>query len=154
MLLDYYRSESTSMTFVASRRRFCAVGVEKAPNKLLVGDNINRVQTDHRAADLIGIVDEMFGGATPANTRWPSKALGEVGKVVTGNTPSRKVTHYYGTFVEWVKTDNINALAGRVESAAEALSAEGAKCARCPGRVCIDDLHSGKSRPAWGCGCI
>jgi type I restriction enzyme S subunit len=90
-----------------------------------------RAQTDHRTADLIpALFNEMFGGATPANTRWPSKALGAVGKAVTGNTPSRKVAHYYGTFVEWVKTDNINALAGRVERAAEALSAEGGKCGR------------------------
>lgn len=48
-------------------------------------------------------------GDPPANPKgWPRRTIGEIGKVVTGNTPSRANASYYGSEIEWIKSDNIN----------------------------------------------
>jgi type I restriction enzyme S subunit len=90
-----------------------------------------RREADRRVADLIpALFNHLFGSAAPGNSPWPSKALGAMGKVVTGNTPSRKISTFFGSSIEWVKTDNINVVAGCVERATEGLSLEGAKYGR------------------------
>lgn len=51
-------------------------------------------------------------------------------KVVTGNTPSRAVSEYYGDYVEWIKTDNIVSGLLNPTEATEYLSEEGMKVGR------------------------
>ena len=51
---------------------------------------------------------DMFGDPVTNPMEWDISVLGEVGEVVTGNTPSRKRPEYYGKDIEWIKSDNIN----------------------------------------------
>ena len=71
---------------------------------------------------------EMFG--EPSNERFQKKKLKETCRVITGNTPSRAITDYYGTHIEWVKTDNI--VSGKINptKATEGLSQKGEKVGR------------------------
>ncbi len=85
-----------------------------------------RAQADQRTDALIpALFREMFGDPTLKNSRWPIVPLGEVGVIVTGNTPSRKRSEYFGDFIEWVKTNNIDASRGIVTKAVEGLSQKG-----------------------------
>ena len=50
---------------------------------------------------------EMFGDPKDNPNKFAKKHLRETCKVITGNTPSRAISEYYGNFIEWIKTDNI-----------------------------------------------
>ncbi|MBM6990430.1 MAG: restriction endonuclease subunit S, partial [Mobilibacterium timonense] len=50
---------------------------------------------------------ELFGDPRSNPFGYGKKPLGSTCKVITGNTPSRKVPEYYGEYIEWIKTDNI-----------------------------------------------
>lgn len=50
---------------------------------------------------------EMFGDPKDNPNGFTKRHLRETCKVVTGNTPSRAISEYYGNFIEWIKTDNI-----------------------------------------------
>ena len=45
---------------------------------------------------------DMFGDPVTNPMGWDSSALGKVGEVITGNTPSRKRPEYYGEGIEWI----------------------------------------------------
>jgi type I restriction enzyme S subunit len=51
---------------------------------------------------------DLFGDPATNPKGWPRKPIGEIGKVITGNTPPRTNPDYYGTHIEWIKSDNIN----------------------------------------------
>lgn len=51
---------------------------------------------------------EMFGDPVTNTKSYPIQPLREFGTVITGNTPSRKKPEYYGDYIEWIKSDNIN----------------------------------------------
>jgi type I restriction enzyme, S subunit len=86
-----------------------------------------RAHSDRRSVALIpALFNAMFGEATADNTRWPTSALKSMGMVVTGNTPPRANVEFYGSFIDWVKTDNIDAATRRVRRTAEMLSEQGA----------------------------
>ena len=86
-----------------------------------------QAQADRRTDALLpAVFHEMFGEPTAANTRWQTSAIKGMGKVVTGNTPPRKNTKFYGSFIEWVKTDNIAPTSRIVGKATEMLSEQGA----------------------------
>ena len=51
---------------------------------------------------------EMFGDPISNPMGWNKKPLANECDIVTGNTPSRKVPEYYGDYIEWIKSDNIN----------------------------------------------
>jgi len=52
---------------------------------------------------------DMFGDPVENEKGWEVKKLGEIGKIVTGNTPSRQIKEYYDTpFIEWIKSDNLS----------------------------------------------
>ena len=61
---------------------------------------------------------------------WDTFALGAVGEVITGNTPSRKRPEYYGEDIEWIKSDNINDPSFVLTEAEERLSVTGKAVAR------------------------
>lgn len=67
----------------------------------------------------------MFGDPMTNPMGWDCKPLSEIGKVVTGNTPSRNVPDYYGNSIEWIKSDNINTPHYYLTKATEGLSPSG-----------------------------
>ena len=73
---------------------------------------------------------EMFGDPTTNPMCWPVVPIGKVGRVVTGNTPSRAIPEYFGNDIEWIKSDNINTPEYYVTPATEGLSAAGRALAR------------------------
>lgn len=73
---------------------------------------------------------EMFGDPTSNPKQWQMKTLKTSCNVSTGNTPSRKVKEYYGTYLEWIKSDNISTDSLYLTHAAESLSEDGAKVGR------------------------
>ena len=73
---------------------------------------------------------EMFGDPVNNTKKWPKKPLKEECDVITGNTPSRKVSTYYGDYIEWIKSDNINTPSDVLTVAEEGLSIEGLKVGR------------------------
>lgn len=73
---------------------------------------------------------EMFGDPTSNPKQWQMKTLKTSCNVSTGNTPSRKVKEYYGTYLEWIKSDNISTDSLYLTQAAESLSEDGAKVGR------------------------
>lgn len=77
---------------------------------------------------------ELFGDPTINSKGLPEISIKELAKVTTGNTPSRELLSYYGNFIEWIKSDNINTPSHYLTKATEGLSEEG--------------LHVGRSVPA------
>lgn len=58
---------------------------------------------------------------------------------MTGNTPARAHNEYYGHYIEWIKTDNIDKSEKTLSEAAEWLSEEGLKKGRSvePGAILV-----------------
>ncbi|MBR3342504.1 MAG: restriction endonuclease subunit S [Clostridiales bacterium] len=88
---------------------------------------------DQRKDELIKLDDlikarfvEIFGDPRSNPFGYEKKPLGNTCKVVTGNTPSRKVPEYYGDYIEWIKTDNIVSGLLHPTKASEYLSEQGA----------------------------
>ena len=73
---------------------------------------------------------EMFGDPVLNEKNWIKKKLAEECNIITGNTPSRNVKEYYGNYIEWIKSDNINMPNKFVTKAEEYLSEEGLKVGR------------------------
>lgn len=73
---------------------------------------------------------DMFGDPASNPKGWPRRSISDVATVITGNTPSRAFPEYYGTEIEWIKSDNINTPHYYVTRAEEGLSALGKQIAR------------------------
>lgn len=73
---------------------------------------------------------EMFGDPVSNIMGWEMKELADECEIITGNTPSRKINEYYGDFVEWIKSDNINTPNMILTRAEEYLSEKGLKAGR------------------------
>lgn len=73
---------------------------------------------------------EMFGDPVTNSKGWEVKKLKEFAKITTGNTPSRAVPEYYGDYIEWIKSDNINNPSHFLTKATEFLSIDGCKLSR------------------------
>ena len=58
------------------------------------------------------------------------KPFMETCTLLTGNTPPRAVKEYYGSYIEWIKSDNITTSSLYLTKAVECLSKEGAKVGR------------------------
>ncbi len=68
---------------------------------------------------------EMFGDPITNPKNWQVKKIGKMGLVQTGNTPPRINEEYYGDFIEWVKSGNINTPYSYLSKASEFLSKKG-----------------------------
>ena len=68
---------------------------------------------------------EMFGDPVSNSKYWNMCMLGERCKIITGNTPPRTEPGNYGTFIEWIKSDNINTPHTYLTTAQEYLSKKG-----------------------------
>lgn len=73
---------------------------------------------------------DLFGDPATNPKGWPRKRIGEIGNVITGNTPPRANPDYYGTHIEWIKSDNINTPYYYLTKATEGLSESGKAVAR------------------------
>lgn len=76
---------------------------------------------------------EMFGDPVANPKDWEVIPLNESCQLLTGNTPSRKESGYYGSFMEWIKSDNISPTSMFLSEAAERLSESGAAVGRVVG---------------------
>ncbi|MGO5485494.1 restriction endonuclease subunit S [Selenomonas montiformis] len=72
---------------------------------------------------------EMFGDPVVNTHGWEKTRLADKCDIVTGNTPSRKVKEYYGSNIEWIKSDNITD-AKILTTATEYLSEKGEEVGR------------------------
>ena len=79
----------------------------------------------------------MFGDPVENPKGWDKRPLSDECEIITGNTPSRKKPNYYGDFIEWIKSDNINTPNALLTPAAESLSEEGLKVGRSVEKDCI-----------------
>lgn len=68
---------------------------------------------------------EMFGDPTENPMGWDKIPLGQRCQIITGNTPPRADAENYGTFLEWIKSDNINTPDTYLTAAEECLSEKG-----------------------------
>ena len=73
---------------------------------------------------------EMFGDPNDNPKGYSKKQLKETCRVITGNTPSRAVSEYYGEHIEWIKTDNIVSGLLNPTTATESLSEKGMAVSR------------------------
>lgn len=80
---------------------------------------------------------EMFGEPIENPMGWEKMALHDSCKIVTGNTPPRANKGYYGTSVEWIKSDNIQEGMVFPTLAAESLSDEGVAVGRLVDKDCL-----------------
>ena len=72
----------------------------------------------------------MFGDPVSNAMAWQMRPLKETCTLMTGNTPSRAVKEYYGSHIEWIKSDNITNSSLYLTTAAESLSEKGAEVGR------------------------
>lgn len=93
---------------------------------------INKRQSQIAALDELtqSLFLEMFGDPSSKLTKFERKTLNEFGQIITGNTPSRKVSEYYGDYIEWIKSDNINTPYHFLTEAEEYLSEIGSRKGR------------------------
>lgn len=73
---------------------------------------------------------ELFGDPKDNPKGYSKKQLKETCRVITGNTPSRAVSEYYGDHIEWIKTDNIVSGLLNPTTATESLSEKGMAVSR------------------------
>lgn len=68
---------------------------------------------------------EMFGDPNENPKEYKKRKIKDTCNVITGNTPSRAVSAYYGDYIEWIKTDNIVSGLINPTTATEFLSEKG-----------------------------
>ena len=73
---------------------------------------------------------EMFGDPVTNPKGWDKRKLSNECDIVTGNTPSRKNPEYYGDYIEWIMSDNINTPNATLTRADEYLSQSGLEVGR------------------------
>jgi len=73
---------------------------------------------------------DMFGDPVTNPKGWPQVPIRKLGTVTTGNTPPRKVEDNYGSYMEWIKSDNINTPQHFLTRSKEMLSEKGASIGR------------------------
>lgn len=86
-----------------------------------------RAEADQKMNELIpALFVQMFGDLK----KYPTKPLSDFCKITTGNTPPRAKTEFYGSEIEWIKTDNFFEGLTYPTLAKEGLSNAGIKVAR------------------------
>lgn len=94
-------------------------------------DKADRLRRLHRYALELGdsylhsVFLEMFGDPVTNPMGWERATIAHLGKVQTGNTPSRKEPENFGNYIEWIKSDNIIDGKLYVEKSQEMLSEQG-----------------------------
>jgi type I restriction enzyme S subunit len=91
---------------------------------------LRRTAHDLGDALLQSVFLEMFGNVVRNEKGWEKAAISDLGKVQTGNTPSREEPKNFGDFIEWIKSDNIRDEQLYVSPSREKLSELGLKKGR------------------------
>ncbi len=73
---------------------------------------------------------EMFGNPVVNPYGWELEKIGNLGKVIIGNTPPRSNSENYGDYIEWIKSDNITTPYHFLTKAEEKLSYQGKQIGR------------------------
>lgn len=79
---------------------------------------------------IMSIFVDMFGDPATNPKGWKVGSMSSHGVITTGNTPSRKRPEYYGDYLEWIKSDNINTPSHILTRATEKLSRDGVEVCR------------------------
>ena len=140
---DYFEKNATGSTFKAISSKIISnaeIAIPPKSTQLAIVselDKINElirlkkeqlVEYDNLAQS---IFYEMFGDPVENEKEWEVKKLGDIGRVITGNTPSRSNEIYYNNpYIEWIKTDNILDNQIFPSKAAEYLSENGSEVGR------------------------
>lgn len=104
----------------------CAIILEKTYRVIL-----SRKQQLQKLDELVKArFVEMFGDPNDNPKGYSKKQLKDTCRVITGNTPSRAVSEYYGEHIEWIKTDNIVSGLLNPTTATESLSEKGMAVSR------------------------
>ncbi len=91
---------------------------------------LRRTAHDLGDALLQSVFLEMFGDPVSNEKGWEKAAISDLGKVQTGNTPSREEPENFGNYIEWIKSDNIRDDQFYVSPSREMLSEIGLKKGR------------------------
>ena len=105
----------------------CAVQAISHVNHLISMQNSSAAKLDQLVKSQFV---EMFGDPVSNAMAWQMRPFKETCILMTGNTPSRAVKEYYGSYIEWIKSDNITNSSLYLTTAAESLSEKGAEVGR------------------------
>lgn len=78
----------------------------------------------------VALFVDFFGDPIRNPRAHPLRSIGTLGRVVTGNTPPRNNPSFFGSEIEWIKSDNIRPDILSLTKATECLSASGANVGR------------------------
>ena len=100
---------------------------------------LRRTARDLSDTYLQSVFLEMFGDPVSNPMGWERAKVSDLGKVQTGNTPSRSDPENYGSYIEWIKSDNIANDEMFVTRSREMLSEEGLRKGRSvePGSILV-----------------
>jgi len=100
---------------------------------------LRRTARDLSDTYLQSVFLEMFGDPVSNPMGWERAKVSGLGKVQTGNTPSRSDPENYGSYIEWIKSDNIANDEMFVTRSREMLSEEGLRKGRSvePGSILV-----------------
>ena len=125
----YFKDYSKERIFLPSikKQREIAAVLDKASE--LVEKRKTQLAELNALAE--SIFYDMFGDPVTNEKEWDMKKLNLLGKITTGNTPSRQVDSYYNEeYIEWIKTDNITDGVIHPTTAREYISKEGLNVGR------------------------
>lgn len=140
-----YTPFSHKRVWISEYSKFKIKNRSVAEQNYVVKDLDNIVNAIDNANQRLNFLDElvksrfieMFGDPVDNPKGWDKKPLSDECEIITGNTPSRKKANYYGDFIEWIKSDNINTPNALLTTASEYLSEEGLKVGRSVEKGCI-----------------
>ncbi|MFT6371810.1 MAG: type I restriction enzyme S subunit [Gammaproteobacteria bacterium] len=122
---DFIKGYQIPLPPLKEQKRIAAI-LDKADNLRL-----KRQQAIQLADEFLRAVFlDMFGDPVTNPKGWDVKPLKDMAKVTTGNTPSRSEPDYYGDYIEWIKSDNINTPSNFLTTAKECLSEKGYEVGR------------------------
>jgi type I restriction enzyme, S subunit len=82
---------------------------------------------------------ERFGDPLLGSGKWQRRRIADIGRVITDNTPSRASDDFFGSEIEWIKSDNLGGPSCFPTRAHEGLSLKGKVVARVvpPGSILV-----------------
>jgi len=130
----FLREEIIPLPPLSEQKRIAAI--------LAKVDRVRRLRRyAHELSDtyLQSVFLEMFGDPVSNPMEWERAGVSDLGRVQTGNTPSRSDPKNYGSYIEWIKSDNIANDEMFVTRSREMLSGKGLRKGRFvePGSILV-----------------
>jgi type I restriction enzyme S subunit len=109
MALDDLNEKQADLNFLyyALKRRGFQDVISGTAQPQITREGLSNVKLSLSDSLLQSVFLEMFGNVVRDEKGWEKAAISDLGKVQTGNTPSRDEPENYGNFIEWIKSDNI-----------------------------------------------